>query len=92
MDHFHLFCWDKGQYILFWIKKYPDPNVVQQKMQEQFNGTPVPGKKGDIILWLQTLPHAASAIHSDLAQVCSIHQFFKAIGRLKVATNEELPR
>jgi hypothetical protein len=48
-----------------WIKIYPDPNEAQQVMQNTFTGIPVPGKKGDIVLWLQTLPHAASANHSD---------------------------
>jgi len=48
-----------------WIKTYPDPDEAQLLMQNTFTGTPVPGKKGDIVLWRQTLPHAASANHSD---------------------------
>jgi len=49
-----------------WMKTYPDPIEAQQEMQKKLTGTPVTGKKGDIILWLQTLPHAASANHSNL--------------------------
>ena len=47
-----------------WIKTYADPNVAQQVMQNTFSAIPVPGKKGDIVCWLQSLPHAASANHS----------------------------
>ena len=48
-----------------WIKRYPDPDDAQLVMQNTLSGIPVPGKKGDIVLWLQTLPHAASANESD---------------------------
>jgi len=48
-----------------WLKKYPDPHEAQQVMQHSFTGIPIPGKKGDIVLWLQTLPHAASTNFSN---------------------------
>jgi len=60
-----------------WIKTYPDPNEAQQVMQKTFTGIPVPGKKGDIVLWLQTLPHAASANHSDLPRFVQYISFSK---------------
>jgi ectoine hydroxylase-related dioxygenase (phytanoyl-CoA dioxygenase family) len=46
-------------------------------MQSTFTGIPVPGKKGDIVLWLQTLPHAASANHSDLPRFVQYISFSK---------------
>jgi len=49
-----------------WLQLYPDPHMAQQVMQETCTPIPVPGKKGDIVCWLQTLPHAASPNHSDL--------------------------
>ncbi|MFT3824004.1 MAG: phytanoyl-CoA dioxygenase family protein [Chitinophagaceae bacterium] len=60
-----------------WIKTYPDPHEAQQAMQHTFTGTPVPGKKGDLILWLQTLPHAASANHSNLPRFVQYVSFSK---------------
>jgi hypothetical protein len=60
-----------------WIKKYPDANEAHGAMQHTFTGTPVPGKKGDIILWLQTLPHAASANHSSLPRFVQYISFSK---------------
>jgi Phytanoyl-CoA dioxygenase (PhyH) len=60
-----------------WIKTYPDPDVAQQVMQNTFTGTAVPGKKGDIVLWLQTLPHAASSNYSDLPRFVQYISFSK---------------
>ena len=60
-----------------WIKAYPDPNDAQQIMQNTFTGIPIPGKKGDIVLWLQTLPHAASANYSNLPRFVQYVSFSK---------------
>lgn len=60
-----------------WIKSYPDPNEAQQMMRNTMTGTPVPGKKGDVVLWLQTLPHAASANYSDLPRFVQYVSFSK---------------
>lgn len=49
-----------------WMKQYPDPHAAQEAVCHAFTGTPVPGKQGDLVLWLQTLPHAASANHDTL--------------------------
>ena len=49
-----------------WMRTYPDPDIAHQVMRNELTGMAVPGKKGDVVLWLQTLPHAASANHSDL--------------------------
>jgi ectoine hydroxylase-related dioxygenase (phytanoyl-CoA dioxygenase family) len=60
-----------------WIKTYPDFHQAHQVMQDTFPGTPLPGKKGDIILWQQTLPHAASANRSDLPRFVQYISFSK---------------
>ena len=60
-----------------WIKRYPDPNDAHQVMQNTLTGIPVPGKKGDIVCWLQTLPHAASANYSDLPRFVQYISFSK---------------
>lgn len=60
-----------------WMKRYPDPDNAHQAMRDMFTGMAVPGKKGDIVLWLQTLPHAASANHSDLPRFVQYISFSK---------------
>lgn len=60
-----------------WIKTYPDCNDAHQAMQRTLTGTPVPGQKGDVVLWLQTLPHAASTNHSDLPRFVQYVSFSK---------------
>jgi Phytanoyl-CoA dioxygenase (PhyH) len=60
-----------------WIKTYSNPNEAQQVMQSTFTGIPIPGKKGDIVLWLQTLPHAASTNYSDLPRFVQYISFSK---------------
>lgn len=60
-----------------WIKAYPNSNEAQQTMQNTCTGTPVPGKKGDVVLWMQTLPHAASANHSQLPRFVQYISFSK---------------
>lgn len=56
-----------------WLKTAPDP----ADMLRTLTGVPVPGKKGDVVLWLQTLPHAASANHSDLPRFVQYVSFSK---------------
>lgn len=60
-----------------WLKAWPNPGEAQQAMQNAFTGTPVPGKKGDVVLWMQTLPHAASANHSNLPRFVQYISFSK---------------
>lgn len=60
-----------------WIGAYPAPHEAQLMMQRTFTGRPVPGKKGDIVLWLQTLPHAASANRSNLPRFVQYISFSK---------------
>jgi hypothetical protein len=60
-----------------WIKTYPDPDDAQQAMQNTLAGTPIPGHKGDIVLWLQTLPHTATTNYSDLPRFVQYISFSK---------------
>lgn len=60
-----------------WIKRYPDPDEAQAVMKKELTGVPVPGKKGDVVLWLQTLPHTASTNHSDLPRFVQYVSFSK---------------
>jgi hypothetical protein len=60
-----------------WIKTYPDPDDARQEMQNSLASIPIPGKKGDVVLWLQTLPHAASANYSDLPRFVQYISFSK---------------
>ncbi|MDF2382581.1 phytanoyl-CoA dioxygenase family protein [Nostoc ellipsosporum NOK] len=48
-----------------WKEKYPDEAISYEEMRK-LEPEYISGKKGDIVLWLQTLPHAASPNHSDL--------------------------
>jgi hypothetical protein len=54
-----------------WLQTHSDP---QQLMTSAIG---VPGKKGDVVLWLQTLPHAASSNHSDLPRFVQYVSFSK---------------
>lgn len=49
-----------------WMHTYSDAHAAIAMVRSNFTGTPVPGNKGDVILWQQTLPHAASANYSNL--------------------------
>jgi hypothetical protein len=60
-----------------WIKRYPDPDEAQAVMRKELTGVPVPGKKGDVVLWLQTLPHTASTNYSDLPRFVQYVSFSK---------------
>jgi len=60
-----------------WMKTHPDPDEAIKKVQSTFTATSIPGKKGDIVLWQQTLPHAASANHSDLPRFVQYISFSK---------------
>ncbi|MBO9562571.1 MAG: phytanoyl-CoA dioxygenase family protein [Niastella sp.] len=60
-----------------WLQTYPDPNDALQMVQHTYTGTPVPRKKGDVVCWLQTLPHAASANHSDVPRFVQYVSFSK---------------
>jgi len=60
-----------------WIKPYPTLDEAHNAMRKQMKAVPVPGKKGDIIVWRHTLPHAASANHSLLPRFVQYLSFTK---------------
>jgi hypothetical protein len=60
-----------------WIKQYPTSDEAHNVMRNQMKAVPVPGKKGDIIVWRHTLPHAASANYSCLPRFVQYLSFTK---------------
>ncbi len=46
-------------------QQFNDPVAAQQAITSEPGAIPVPGRQGDIVVWLQTLPHAASINRSD---------------------------
>lgn len=60
-----------------WIKAYPAFDEAHEVMRRQMKAVPVPGKKGDIIVWRHTLPHAASANYSSLPRFVQYLSFTK---------------
>lgn len=60
-----------------WIRPYPTLHEAHEVMRRQMKAVPVPGKKGDIIVWRHTLPHAASANFSSLPRFVQYLSFTK---------------
>lgn len=48
------------------INEYGSPVAAIESLRDANIAQPVTGQKGDLILWLNTIPHAATANHSDL--------------------------
>ncbi|MCH5720002.1 phytanoyl-CoA dioxygenase family protein [Niabella hibiscisoli] len=46
-------------------QQFGDPVAAQDAITREAGATPVPGRQGDIVVWLQTLPHAASVNTSN---------------------------
>lgn len=49
-----------------WIQPFETLHDAHNEMRNQETGTLIPGKKGDVIIWLNTLPHAASRNRSTI--------------------------
>ncbi|ARS39457.1 hypothetical protein CA265_07250 [Sphingobacteriaceae bacterium GW460-11-11-14-LB5] len=49
-----------------YLTNFSDPEAAISALRNKGLEIPVEGKKGDLIVWLQSLPHAASPNHSDL--------------------------
>lgn len=60
-----------------WMKRYTDPDAAHRQMRNTCTGEPVPGQKGDIVVWLQNLPHAASANHDTMPRFVQYISFSK---------------
>lgn len=60
-----------------WIKSFENLQDAHIKMREEQEGTFIPGKKGDVILWRNTLPHAASKNKSTLPRFVQYVSFSK---------------
>ncbi|RZM29936.1 MAG: hypothetical protein EOO88_02905 [Pedobacter sp.] len=60
-----------------WTKSYATLDEAHEAMRSQMKAVPVPGKKGDIVVWRHTLPHAASANYSSLPRFVQYLSFSK---------------
>lgn len=60
------------------VLKNESPEVAITKIQETEKLVYLGGKKGDVILWLEALPHAASPNRSDLPRFVQYISFLKA--------------
>lgn len=60
-----------------WIKAFHNLDDAHQAMRGMLQAQPIPGKKGDVILWRNTIPHAASANFSDLPRFVQYISFSK---------------
>lgn len=58
-------------------QQYNDPVAAQHAIELEPGAIPVPGRQGDIVLWLQTLPHAASTNRSDQPRFVQYLSFTK---------------
>lgn len=60
-----------------WIHQYPDLQQAHEKMRAMVTAQPVPGGKGDLILWQSTLPHSAGINRSALPRFVQYVSFAK---------------
>ena len=60
-----------------YVGKFDTPEAAQASIRYQPDAIHVPGEKGDIVLWQQTLPHAASANRSNLPRFVQYVSFTK---------------
>lgn len=58
-------------------QQFNDPIAAQQAVAREPGAIPVPGQQGDIVVWLQTLPHAASINRSDRPRFVQYVSFTK---------------
>ncbi|WP_293303714.1 phytanoyl-CoA dioxygenase family protein [Pedobacter sp. UBA5917] len=58
--------------------QHKNPEILIEELKEQNLSIPVTGEQGDLILWLQAIPHAATPNYSDLprfVQYLSFNQY-----------------
>lgn len=60
-----------------WIKDFSSLERAHISMRLTERGQPVPGEKGDLILWRNTLPHAAGSNRSNLPRFVQYVSFTK---------------
>lgn len=49
-----------------YLSNFDDPEIAIATLRDQDLASPIAGKKGDLIVWLESLPHAATPNYSDL--------------------------
>lgn len=58
-------------------QQFNDPVAAQHAVEREAGAIPVPGQQGDIVVWLQTLPHTASINRSDKPRFVQYLSFTK---------------
>lgn len=58
-------------------QQFNNPTAAQQAIVHEPGAIPVPGQQGDIVVWLQTLPHAASINRSNRPRFVQYLSFTK---------------
>jgi hypothetical protein len=58
-------------------QQFSNPVAAQHAIELEAGAIPVPGRQGDIVVWLQTLPHAASINRSDKPRFVQYLSFTK---------------
>ncbi len=58
-------------------QQFGDPVTAQHAIERESGAVPVPGRQGDIVVWLQTLPHTAGINHSDRPRFVQYLSFTK---------------
>jgi hypothetical protein len=60
-----------------YVQQFETSHQAQHSIRDLPEAIAVPGRKGDVVVWLQTLPHAASANHSELPRFVQYLSFTK---------------
>lgn len=60
-----------------WMKPFSSLDAAHQRMLATETAKPASGKKGDLVLWLNTLPHSAGRNQSDLPRFVQYVSFNK---------------
>ncbi|WP_222621819.1 phytanoyl-CoA dioxygenase family protein [Pedobacter fastidiosus] len=65
------------RYISNTIQIHPEPEDALKILRAQSKPAKIAGKKGDLILWLEALPHAASPNRSSLPRFVQYVSYIK---------------
>jgi hypothetical protein len=63
-----------------YLAHFDHPEIAISALRNQSLEIPIAGKRGDLILWLQSIPHAASPNHSDLPRFVQYISFNEVPG------------
>jgi hypothetical protein len=60
------------------LENYQSPELALVELRKSDKIISIPGKKGDLIVWLESLPHAASPNYSDQPRYVQYISFYKS--------------